>query len=285
MNIPFQTIDWSAIEKTELRGERGTSWWQTQQFGGLRLRLVEYSAGYLADHWCRKGHIVHCLQGSFVSQLEGGGEVLLTEGQTYVVSDELSSHRSLAEAGVRLLIIDGDFLRWQSPGHLPDSVATARLRLDVLQTADSAFIHRLVNTEGWLRFIGDRGVHSETDAVGYIQRLLHSPDATIHVIRLRDGKTPIGITTLLQRPYLPAPDIGFALLPEFEGQGYSQEAAGALLDVLVSAGTLPEVLAITRPGNNRSIRLLERLGLRQDRRETVNDEELLVFRRQLEKER
>lgn len=111
MNIPFQTIDWSQIEKTVHAGETGTSYWQTLQFGGLRIRLVTYSSGYLADHWCQKGHIVHCLEGSFVSELETGEKVFLREGMSYVVSDALSSHRSVTENGVRLLIIDGDFLK------------------------------------------------------------------------------------------------------------------------------------------------------------------------------
>jgi hypothetical protein len=109
--IPFQTIDWSAIEKTEHRGETGTSYWQTIQFPGLRIRLVEYSKGYLADHWCEKGHIVHCLDGEFVSELKSGELVKLEKGGTYVVSDNLSSHRSVTEYGVKLLIVDGDFLK------------------------------------------------------------------------------------------------------------------------------------------------------------------------------
>lgn len=110
-HIPFQTIDWSAIEKTEYKGESGTAYWQTVQFPGLRIRLVEYSKGYLADHWCQKGHIVHCLEGEFVSELNTGEWVKLEKGGTYVVSDELSSHRSVTENGVKLLIVDGDFLK------------------------------------------------------------------------------------------------------------------------------------------------------------------------------
>lgn len=108
--IPFQTIDWSGIEKTEHKGETGTSFWQTIQFPGLRIRLVEYSEGYLADHWCQKGHIVHCLDGEFDSELISGERISLKKGETYVVSDELSSHRSVTESGVKLLIVDGDFL-------------------------------------------------------------------------------------------------------------------------------------------------------------------------------
>jgi hypothetical protein len=109
--IPFQTIDWSVIEKTEHKGETGTSYWQTIQFPGLRIRLVEYSKGYLADHWCQKGHIVHCLEGEFVSELQSGELVKLEKGGTYVVSDELSSHRSVTEKGVKLLIVDGGFFK------------------------------------------------------------------------------------------------------------------------------------------------------------------------------
>jgi hypothetical protein len=110
-NIPFQTIDWSAVEKTEHKGETGTAYWQTMQFDGLRVRIVEYTKGYLADHWCQKGHIVYCLEGGFVSELQNGEEFTLTKGMTYIVSDDLSSHRSVSADGVKLLIIDGDFLK------------------------------------------------------------------------------------------------------------------------------------------------------------------------------
>ncbi len=110
-NILFQTIDWSTIQSVGYKGETGVAFWQTMQFDGLRIRVVEYSKGYLADHWCKKGHIVHCLEGSFVSELTTGEKFTLTKGMTYVVSDELSSHRSLSENGVKLLIIDGDFLK------------------------------------------------------------------------------------------------------------------------------------------------------------------------------
>lgn len=110
-NIPFQTIDWTSIEKIEYKGETGVASWQTVQFEGLRVRLVEYSNGYKADHWCQKGHIVFCLDGEFISELSTGEEIILTKGQSYIVSDELSSHRSVSINGVKLLIIDGDFLK------------------------------------------------------------------------------------------------------------------------------------------------------------------------------
>jgi len=110
-NYPFQLIDWSTIPRTEHTGETGTAWWQTLQLPDLRIRIVEYSMGYLADHWCRKGHIVHCLEGEFTSEMENGKKFHMGAGMTYVVSDDLSSHRSVAENGVKLLIIDGDFLK------------------------------------------------------------------------------------------------------------------------------------------------------------------------------
>lgn len=110
-NIPFQKIDWNLIPKVAYPGESGIAVWQTIQFNGLRMRLVEYSQGYIADHWCQKGHIVHCLEGEFVSELQNGEKLVLNKGMSYVVSDDLSSHRSITENGVKLMIIDGDFLK------------------------------------------------------------------------------------------------------------------------------------------------------------------------------
>ncbi|HKC37345.1 MAG TPA: DHCW motif cupin fold protein [Chitinophagaceae bacterium] len=110
MNIKFQVANWDLIETSEHKGEVGMAFWKTIHFDGLRLRIVEYSKGYLADHWCKKGHIVHCLEGAFVTELQGGNKFSLSKGMTYIVSDELSSHRSISKNGVKLLIIDGDFL-------------------------------------------------------------------------------------------------------------------------------------------------------------------------------
>jgi hypothetical protein len=109
--IPFTNIDWSDVPKTEHQGETGTTFWQTLNFDGLRIRIVEYTEGYLADHWCQKGHIVHCLEGEFISEMANGEAFTLKKGMTYVVSDDLSSHRSVSQNGVKLLIIDGDFLK------------------------------------------------------------------------------------------------------------------------------------------------------------------------------
>ncbi|HTN36334.1 MAG TPA: DHCW motif cupin fold protein [Arachidicoccus sp.] len=110
-NIPFTTIDWDNVPITEYPGETGTAFWQTLQYAGVRMRIVEYSPGYLADHWCQKGHIVHVLEGDFVSEMENGKHYGLQSGMTYIVSDDLSTHRSISKNGVKLLIIDGDFLK------------------------------------------------------------------------------------------------------------------------------------------------------------------------------
>ncbi len=111
LSIPFSTFNWANVEKIEHKGETGTSIWQTIQLDNLRIRIVEYSKNYLADHWCQKGHIVHCLEGEFISELDNGDKFIMTKGMTYVVSDERSTHRSLSTVGVKLLIIDGGFLK------------------------------------------------------------------------------------------------------------------------------------------------------------------------------
>ena len=111
LSIPFQTINWKNIPRTEHKGETGTAYWQTIQFEGLRVRYVEYSKNYKADHWCEKGHIVYCLKGEVINERKNGENSTLHEGMSYIVSDDLSSHRSITENGVHLLIIDGNFLK------------------------------------------------------------------------------------------------------------------------------------------------------------------------------
>src|SRR5687768_15611368 len=114
MFYPFQTIDWSSIKKEEHKGSSGTSYWQTLQLERLRIRIVEYSPGYVADHWCEKGHIVHCLEGSFTSQNADGSSHVLRAGMSYVVSDNQSRHMSTSENGAKLFIVDGQFLSFKT---------------------------------------------------------------------------------------------------------------------------------------------------------------------------
>lgn len=105
-HIPFGTTDWSAVTPTEHPGERGTARWRTQRFGDVRVRMVEYSAGYLADHWCVKGHILLCLAGELRTELEDGRVFNLTAGMSYQVADNHEPHRSSTESGATLFIVD-----------------------------------------------------------------------------------------------------------------------------------------------------------------------------------
>jgi len=104
--IPFGTINWSTVERTEHKGEAGVAYWQTQQFGDMRVRMVEYSPGYLADHWCSKGHILLCLEGEMHTELADGRKFVLTPGISYHVADNAEPHRSYAETGAKLFIVD-----------------------------------------------------------------------------------------------------------------------------------------------------------------------------------
>ena len=108
--VPFHTTDWSRLAVTAHPGETGMAWWRTLQFGDLRVRLVEYSAGYKADHWCTRGRILFCLEGELLTELQDGQQFMLHAGMSYQVSDEVSSHRSTTATGARLFIVDGGFL-------------------------------------------------------------------------------------------------------------------------------------------------------------------------------
>lgn len=105
-NIPFGITDWSIVAKTEHPGETGMAYWQTQQFDSIRVRLVEYSAGYKADHWCSKGHILFCLQGELHTELADGRYFVLYPGMSYQVADHAEAHRSFTPVGARLFIVD-----------------------------------------------------------------------------------------------------------------------------------------------------------------------------------
>ncbi|HHO55010.1 MAG TPA: hypothetical protein ENK21_01360 [Trueperaceae bacterium] len=105
-NLPFGITDWSKIEKTEHKGETGVAHWQTQNFGEIRVRIVEYSANYLADHWCSKGHILFCLEGELQTELEDGRKFTLKPGMSYQVADNAEAHRSSTHDGAKLFIVD-----------------------------------------------------------------------------------------------------------------------------------------------------------------------------------
>jgi quercetin dioxygenase-like cupin family protein len=104
--IPFGVTDWSTIAAVESPGTTGKALWRTREFGGMRVRMVEYSAGYLANHWCSKGHIVLVLEGEFESELADGRKFRLTPGMSYQVADDAEAHRSYTATGVKLFIVD-----------------------------------------------------------------------------------------------------------------------------------------------------------------------------------
>lgn len=99
-------IDWSQIETTQHPGAPGFALWKTKNFGDVRVRLVEYSAGYVADHWCAKGHVILCLSGPLHIELQDGQRHNLEPGQTYHVGDGQPPHRSSAPNGAKLFIVD-----------------------------------------------------------------------------------------------------------------------------------------------------------------------------------
>jgi hypothetical protein len=105
-HIPFCTTDWATIEPTEHPGERGMATWRTQHFNDIRVRMVAYSPGYLADHWCVKGHVLLCLAGELHTELADGRNFVLKPGMSYQVADNAEAHRSHTEAGATLFIVD-----------------------------------------------------------------------------------------------------------------------------------------------------------------------------------
>ncbi len=105
-DIPFGTTDWSDVPKTNHTGETGSATWQTRNFGGIRVRIVEYTPGYLADHWCVKGHILLCLEGELRTELADGRVFTLKPGMSYQVADDAEPHRSSTAVGAKLFIVD-----------------------------------------------------------------------------------------------------------------------------------------------------------------------------------
>src|SRR5258706_15047546 len=104
--IPFGTTDWSGVAPTEHPGETGKALWRTKDFGAIRVRVVDYSPGYRADHWCTKGHILLCLEGELHTELADGRTFVLTPGVSYQVADGAEPHRSYTPTGAKLFIVD-----------------------------------------------------------------------------------------------------------------------------------------------------------------------------------
>jgi hypothetical protein len=104
--IPFAVTNWSEVPPTEHPGESGMALWRTKQLGAIRVRMVEYSPGYVSDHWCEKGHVLLCVAGELRTGLADGREVVLGPGTSYEVGDGAMAHRSSTPSGATLFIVD-----------------------------------------------------------------------------------------------------------------------------------------------------------------------------------
>jgi [ribosomal protein S5]-alanine N-acetyltransferase len=157
------------------------------------------------------------------------------------------------------------------------TITTERLTIEPITTNESSFIVALLNTEGWLKFIGSRNVHNEEEALAYIGRINNSQNLTYWTVKLKNTSTSIGIVTLIQRDYLEHLDIGFAFLPAFEGKGFAYEATEAVLETLRKNKVINKILAVSVPENKKSIQLLEKLGLHFEKTIVVDEEELNIY--------
>lgn len=103
--------DWDSVPKIEFKGEEGTSYWRTLVTEGIRMRIVEYSAGFISDHWCEKGHVLYCFEGEMKIKLKDERIFNVKEGMSFIVSDNIDAHSASSEKGAKVFIIDGDFLK------------------------------------------------------------------------------------------------------------------------------------------------------------------------------
>ncbi len=156
-------------------------------------------------------------------------------------------------------------------------IETERLNIKPLALNDDEFMMELMNSAGWIKFIGDRNIHTQTDAANYIQKIQKNENYTCLVFTIKETETPIGIVTIIKRDNLEHHDIGFALLPQYGKLGYSLEASKKVLDELLISKTHTKILAITVKENDKSISLLEKLGLNFIEEKTEDDEVMLVY--------
>ena len=156
-------------------------------------------------------------------------------------------------------------------------IITARLVLNNLSEDDYEFICSLVNSKGWLEFIGNRNVHSKQDAIEYIRRLRNTPNLYYWVVTLKNSTTAIGIISFLKRSYLEHFDIGFAFLPQYNGHGYAYEAAEKVLSIAGNKTEYATILATTVPQNEKSIRLLTKLGMHFEKEIEADHQKIYVF--------
>lgn len=154
---------------------------------------------------------------------------------------------------------------------------TERLSIAPLSLQDDVFIFDLLNTDGWIKFIGNRNINSQQDAQAYINKINTTAGIHYWTVSIKNSGTKIGLLTLIQRSYLPNHDIGFAFLPLHAGKGYAYEAAAAFTKLVFTQFRLPKLLAITIPGNTQSIKLLEKLGMKFEKEMEEAGEKLLQY--------
>ena len=152
-----------------------------------------------------------------------------------------------------------------------------RLVIKRLEVSDFAFMRELLNTEGFIKFIGDRNVRSDDDASSYILKTLANDNIQYWVVRVKPDLIPAGIVSFVKRDYLPFHDLGFAFLPEYMKKGFAFEASAALLRKINSCYGSEAILATTDEGNLPSIRLLEKLGFSYQKQIENNGKNLLVY--------
>jgi [ribosomal protein S5]-alanine N-acetyltransferase len=152
-----------------------------------------------------------------------------------------------------------------------------RLELKKLRISDAEFILTLLNTASWIKFIGERDVKSKEDAIAYIKKINSNPLTTYWVIKIKDGLKSIGLITLIQRAYLFHKDLGFALLPAYNGQNYAFESSQLLLQNLKSNSDDTIIQAVTLSNNDLSIKLLNRLGFKFENEIIFQKEILQIF--------
>ncbi|MEP6585012.1 MAG: GNAT family N-acetyltransferase [Ginsengibacter sp.] len=164
---------------------------------------------------------------------------------------------------------------------IENSLSTSRLKLDILALEDYDFISSLVNTMGWIEYIGDRNVHSKNDAIAYINKILSTENLFYWVVRISETNTPIGIISFLKRSYLENFDIGFAFLPDHSGNGFAFEATKEILLMISKNAEFKLVLATTISSNEKSIKLLTKLGFSFEKEIQVENQKLAIYTNKL----
>jgi [ribosomal protein S5]-alanine N-acetyltransferase len=160
---------------------------------------------------------------------------------------------------------------------LLDSYETERLFVEPLTILDSTFIYELLNTEGWLKNIGNRNINTLADAEAYIEKVNSNPNYVYLAFKTKIDNKLLGVVTLVKRDYLDSPDIGFAILPQYQNKGYAFEACAKMISQIKNEKNYSKILAITIPENLASISLIQKLGLVYEKEIIEADETLSLY--------